>query len=734
MRLRIQGGRRARGGRRRAGPVQLRGPRRGVRPAQLPPGRRRRSRECGSDAPVPAVDSRRWPPTLDPDALRSRGRGGPERVPAGPAAPRRPAATGSLREARDRAFRATGPSVGLDQRARVLLGLAAAEFELSGELDARDGAARRGRGARRRTGAEAAGWRLDPRPARAAAAAQRTHAPRRCGRSTRAAEVMDDGRRRTTRCRSCSTAAPCTSSAARCAAATARLRRGASRSPRPSGDRELRAEGPAQPRVRRVPRRPDPAGARRHGRGRGARPTARRTRSGCSTGRGCCARPGLTSDADAAARAGRRAVRGRPAAPGRRPRPQLARAECALVEGEAERGPALRPGRRADLRAPRATCSGSARPQLLVLQCDRMALAERPRACAPRRAAPARGAGARARRDCRAERRADLARPAELLARECLLRAGGSADGRRGCRPRCGPPTRCQSRLLTREVRALAALHRGDLARAGDRGAPRPRRARAPTRTGFGSLDLRTACAVHGLPLARLGLELAERTGSPAELFAAVERGRAISIRLASVGPPTDERTAELLADAAPDRGGGSRPRGRPGGRRQLGRLRGRVASAAARHPRPGLGARGRPDGGHDGVRRERPGRRDPGRRPGGGHGVRHLRRPPRPVDRRSSPPAGGRSCSTWPTRPRSTSSSSGSAPTSTRWRCRSCPPPLARRRTALARRRAARGSTPCCSHPLGVAGQPLVVSCSAVAGRCCRGACCRRGAACRSS
>jgi hypothetical protein len=65
----------------------------------------------------------------------------------------------------------------------------------------------------------------------------------------------------------------------------------------------------------------------------------------------------------------------------------------------------------------------------------------------------------------------------------------------------------------------------------------------------FGSLDLRTASAVHGVSLARLGIELAERSGSAAELFAAVERGRAISTRLARVAPPDDERTAGLLSE-----------------------------------------------------------------------------------------------------------------------------------------------------------------------------------------
>jgi hypothetical protein len=95
----------------------------------------------------------------------------------------------------------------------------------------------------------------------------------------------------------------------------------------------------------------------------------------------------------------------------------------------------------------------------------------------------------------------------------------------------------------------------------------------------FGSLDLRTACAVHGLPLARLGLELADRNASPAEFFAAVERGRAISIRLASVGPPTDERTADLLAALRQTEEEARGLSGDPGSHETLARLRTRATA-----------------------------------------------------------------------------------------------------------------------------------------------------------
>lgn len=64
----------------------------------------------------------------------------------------------------------------------------------------------------------------------------------------------------------------------------------------------------------------------------------------------------------------------------------------------------------------------------------------------------------------------------------------------------------------------------------------------------FGSIDLRTASAVHGRQIAQLGLRLAVETGRPAEVLAASERGRALSSRLPPVRPPRDETTRVLLA------------------------------------------------------------------------------------------------------------------------------------------------------------------------------------------
>ena len=65
----------------------------------------------------------------------------------------------------------------------------------------------------------------------------------------------------------------------------------------------------------------------------------------------------------------------------------------------------------------------------------------------------------------------------------------------------------------------------------------------------FGSVDLRTAAAVHGRRLAALDLEMALAGGRPARVFEAVERARAISSRLPPIRPPADDRTAALVAE-----------------------------------------------------------------------------------------------------------------------------------------------------------------------------------------
>jgi hypothetical protein len=64
----------------------------------------------------------------------------------------------------------------------------------------------------------------------------------------------------------------------------------------------------------------------------------------------------------------------------------------------------------------------------------------------------------------------------------------------------------------------------------------------------FGSQDLQSASAIHGLELTRLGLRTALQTGSPAAILQWLERSRAASTRLAAVRPPVDGVLAKELS------------------------------------------------------------------------------------------------------------------------------------------------------------------------------------------
>jgi tetratricopeptide (TPR) repeat protein len=223
---------------------------------------------------------------------------------------------------------------------------------------------------------------------------------------------------------------------------------------------------------------------------------------------------------------------------------EVLRAECALVERDPQDARALaasavrRFARRGNVRWQR-------RAELLMLRCERFAADDRePRS----RRTALRGVAARAAalaERCRTEGRRDLARTADLLASECRLLAGDPLDAPL-------PPLRSgdtlQTRLHLREVRALAAMAAGEHARA----AGEVRRGLGELgayQHSFGSLDLRTASAVHGAALAGVGLEVALDSGSPAAVLHLVEQARAVSTRLPEVRPPRDERTAQLLTD-----------------------------------------------------------------------------------------------------------------------------------------------------------------------------------------
>ena len=240
---------------------------------------------------------------------------------------------------------------------------------------------------------------------------------------------------------------------------------------------------------------------------------------------------------------------------------EMARAECALLAGRPD--DALRLARAARHRlARRSNLTLRRRAEVLVLQCSRAAADDRDgparRTALTRVAQEASALAVR----CRAERRADLGRRAELIAWEAALRAadGPSRSPAASMPPQVSvqvsptgapPPVRrhdpLATRLLTREVRALAAAAQGDTRRA----VGEVRRGLAELGSyqhSFGSLDLRTASAVHGSALARLGLQLALHHGTPADVLGFIERSRAVSTRLPQVRAPSDPVSAELLA------------------------------------------------------------------------------------------------------------------------------------------------------------------------------------------
>jgi tetratricopeptide (TPR) repeat protein len=227
---------------------------------------------------------------------------------------------------------------------------------------------------------------------------------------------------------------------------------------------------------------------------------------------------------------------------------ELARAECAMVRGElgAARSLARSARRRFDRRD---NVRWVRKADVLLLQCERAGVSGPPGEARNRALRRVSAQATELAERCTAERRRDLAAVSGLIAAESGLRealdSGDATDAPPAPRVRRRDPL--ATRLLTREVRALTARVRGDR-----------RRALSEVRRGlaelgsyqhsFGSLDLRTASAVHGSALARLGLELVMRDGTPAEVLAFVERARAVSTRLPQVRPPDDPVTADLVA------------------------------------------------------------------------------------------------------------------------------------------------------------------------------------------
>ncbi|MBB3326078.1 CHAT domain-containing protein [Microlunatus antarcticus] len=140
------------------------------------------------------------------------------------------------------------------------------------------------------------------------------------------------------------------------------------------------------------------------------------------------------------------------------------------------------------------------------------------------------------------------AKSARLLGCEALLAAGRRSEAA-AVFATIAPPRRTdivELRLQQRTVAAQLARAAGDAALAARqvrRGLDELVRHQAQ----FGSVDLQTASALHGRRLAALDLDLALERGRPADVFAALERGRAQSRRLVPVTPPADASASSLV-------------------------------------------------------------------------------------------------------------------------------------------------------------------------------------------
>lgn len=137
------------------------------------------------------------------------------------------------------------------------------------------------------------------------------------------------------------------------------------------------------------------------------------------------------------------------------------------------------------------------------------------------------------------------ARLARLVAARSALDAGQAVPPAELATITFRPQDRIGTRLLTRLVRAELAPdshRRAAELRAGLRDLDR-------YQSSFGTLDLRTASALHGRRLAELGLEAALADGRPSAVLAWTERSRALAFRLPPMRPPADPRAADLVAE-----------------------------------------------------------------------------------------------------------------------------------------------------------------------------------------
>lgn len=132
------------------------------------------------------------------------------------------------------------------------------------------------------------------------------------------------------------------------------------------------------------------------------------------------------------------------------------------------------------------------------------------------------------------------------IAREIRLLRRGDASA--GGRIRTPPRSTVEVRLLAQEVRAERAAARGRDAEA-RRYAAQGLDLLSGWQSAFGSLDLQTSVAMHGMGLNLVGLDAAVRSRRPDVVFEWSERTRHLSQQVVPLRPPPDAGWAEELAE-----------------------------------------------------------------------------------------------------------------------------------------------------------------------------------------
>jgi len=138
----------------------------------------------------------------------------------------------------------------------------------------------------------------------------------------------------------------------------------------------------------------------------------------------------------------------------------------------------------------------------------------------------------------------DQAKLARLIAIEY---SGPTMRGKPRTLPTISAGQSLDLRLYGHFVRAKLAFARGSH-KAGEREARAGMAELMKHQAQFGSLDLQTSSAAHGVSLAALAVTEQIAAGRPAAVLAWLERARAISSRITPVRPPEDAITADLLS------------------------------------------------------------------------------------------------------------------------------------------------------------------------------------------